>query len=229
MKWDVSRLRQWVTACHGEAQWRKASECYQSVFERRNFAVYHFGQAIKLINEAVVVMEQPERLAWMLGASNDGKESTFGLVRFQASAHILAVVHSMHAIWDTLAQAIFYSFRMDKAWKSKRMPYARELLDLLSGDLKTLLEDLIDGGDARYLEALSNHSKHHSIVSVNYTVDVTSDGSAGGDGLAWPPFSYKGRRYASRYVEPTLKIEFQRQEDLLFKIYGELDRMADPA
>lgn len=223
LRWDIAPLRDWVIQTHGRDQWRLANECLQSVFERRNLAIYHHHEWRRLLDNPASELDHFERLAWMLGAEVDGMKETFEPVRFKASAHVLAVVQSMHALTDTMAQVLRYVFCLQwtdpnyapQAWKVRnRLP---------DGRIKQLLDELIEHKDAKYIEALSNRSKHHSIVRVNYLIPMNE---GDGEGLRWPDFWNDGELHKSRPVRDTLVSEYQRQEGLLFAIYAELDVLA---
>ncbi|MDH5821555.1 hypothetical protein QFW77_00910 [Luteimonas sp. RD2P54] len=75
---------------------------------------------------------------------------------------------------------------------------------------------LLDDPGFTYLAALSNHTKHRSIIEVSYSVNFESD--AVEHGLRFNPFTYDGVAYPAKWVRPTLIDEYQRQERWLLTI-----------
>jgi hypothetical protein len=221
--WHIAPLRAWVIRTHGDEQWRRVNECLQSVFERQGFAKYHHGEVKRLLHDPLAELPHFDRVAWTLGVEVDGMEETFGTVRFMAAAHVLATVQTMHALVDTLAQVLRYVFALPSNDPEYAPPAKKVHENLPDGRIKDLFGELIQHPEGEYLEALSNRSKHHSIVAVGYSIPLDEGGT---EGLMWRPFTNKRKSYPARPVRDTLVAEFQRQQDILFAIFAELDSIA---
>ncbi|UGB37998.1 hypothetical protein [Frateuria soli] len=87
---------------------------------------------------------------------------------------------------------------------------------LSGGPIKDGLSALLDDPGFTYLAALSNHSKHRSIIEVSYSVNFESDVVE--HGLQFSSFSYDGVDHPAKWVRPTLINEYQRKEGLLLTI-----------
>jgi hypothetical protein len=87
---------------------------------------------------------------------------------------------------------------------------------LAEGRIKNGLSALLDDPGFTFLAALSNHSKHRSIIEVSYSVNFESD--AVEHGLRFNPFTYDEVAYPAKWVRSTLIDEYQRQEGLILTI-----------
>ena len=217
-RWNLQQLRQDVERLFGDQQLRIINQCLRTIGDRRAFARYHHGEAISKMDAVTQHDTEAELTAALMGAF-DTDELSFSGMRFEASAHVIACVQNMHAIVDNMVHFVYYALGLNldtqRAIKKERAINWQNVRDKLPpGPIKSGLTSLSDEPGFTYLSALSNHSKHRSIVEVDYSINFHSDTH----GLRFTPFSYDGIHYPAAWVRPTLRDEYQRQEDLILRI-----------
>jgi hypothetical protein len=161
-----------------------------------------------------------ELTAALLGAF-DTDERQSSTARFQAYAHTVACVQSMHAVVDNMVHFAYFvlgvNLNPDTRIENERdIIWSKVSKKLSEGPIKDGLSALLDDPGFTYLAALSNHSKHRSIIEVSYSVNFESDEVE--HGLRFNPFTYDGVAYPYKWVRPTLIDEYQRQEGLILII-----------
>ncbi|EKT4066967.1 hypothetical protein [Stenotrophomonas maltophilia] len=220
MKWDLKELRGHVERLFGVEQLRTVNQCLRTIGDRREFSRYHFNEAKDRMEGALQGRETFELTAALLGAF-DTDDRQFSTARFQAYAHTVACVQNMHAVVDNMVHFAYYVLgaNLDPATRIERerdITWSKVSKKLVAGPIKDGLIALLDDPGFTYLAALSNHSKHRSIVEVSYSVNFESD--AVEHGLRFNPFTYDGVTYPTKWVRPTLIDEYQRQEGLILTI-----------
>lgn len=223
--WDLKDLRDQIERLFGQMQREAISPSLNTIVERRTFARYHYGEAKRLLADAIAAHDDISLVGLILGAY-DKEPGEFEWTRIQASAHINACVHSMHAIADILGQVIYLGLGMNRAPATElgtRHTTIFSVRDKLPpGAIRNLVSDLLDHPNFVYLCALNNNSKHRSIVSLPYSVDMTGEDEEG-HGLKFAAFHYEYVDHASRWVRPFLQEEYQRQEGLIMQIGNALN------
>lgn len=220
MKWDLKELRRHVERLFDVEQLRIVNQCLRTIGDRREFSRYHFNEAKDRMEGALQGRETFELTAALLGAF-DTDDRQFSTARFQAYAHTVACVQNMHAVVDNMVHFAYYVLgaNLDQATrieKERDITWSKVSKKLVAGPIKDGLSALLDDPGFTYLAALSNHSKHRSIVEVSYSVNFESD--AVEHGLRFNPFTYDGVTYPTKWVRPTLIDEYQRQEGLILMI-----------
>ncbi|MGE8189809.1 hypothetical protein [Pseudomonas sp. NPDC086278] len=147
--------------------------------------------------------------------------SEFRWASFQAAAHITACVQSMHTVADMLAHTLYYAYGMnldkEKAVDAHRVGIRTVSQRLPEGKVKDQLKLLVEHESFVYLSALTNHSKHRSMVKTSYSLDVTGE-AATSHGLKFSGFEYGDQEFPERWVRPTLEAEYNRQAVLVVSI-----------
>ncbi|OFU89575.1 hypothetical protein HMPREF3114_17175 [Stenotrophomonas sp. HMSC10F07] len=220
MKWDLKELRGHVKRLFGEEQLRTVNQCLRTIGDRRELSRYHFNEAKDRMEGALQGRETFELTAALLGAF-DTDDRQFSAARFQAYAHTVACIQNMHAVVDNMVHFAYYVLgaNLDPATrieKERDITWSKVSKKLIAGPIKVGLSALLDDPGFTYLAALSNHSKHRSIVEVSYSVNFESD--AVEHGLRFNPFTYDGVTYPTKWVRSTLIDEYQRQEGLILTI-----------
>lgn len=164
--------------------------------------------------------EDDELTAALLGAF-DTEELQFSTARFQAYAHTVACVQSMHAVADNMVHFAYYVLGVNldpvtRIENERDITWSKVCKKLAAGPVKDGLSALLHDPSFTYSAALSNHSKHRSIIEVSYSVNFESDATE--HGLRFNPFTYDGVNYSAWWVLPTLINEYQRQESLILTI-----------
>lgn len=220
MEWDLKELRGHVERLFGEEQLRTVNQCLRTIGDRREFSRYHFNEAKARMKDVRRDRETIELTAALLGAF-DTDERQFSTARFQAYAHTVACIQNMHAVVDNMVHFAYHVLgaNLDPATRidqERDITWSKVSKKLAAGPIKEGLSALVDNLGFTYLAALSNHSKHRSIIEVSYSVNFESD--AVEHGLRFNPFTYDGAAYPAKWVRPTLIDEYQRQEGLMLTI-----------
>jgi hypothetical protein len=179
--WDVVKTYGHVRRIFGREQEILAKESLRSVTDRQFFSSYHFGEAMRLseIFERDHLKGKVTLLELHVVGAEDGQKA-FETYMLQAGAHSLAAVQSLHAIPDIFAHAVFFSTGQNL----KSHPLSEDNLSLpkvagclINDDkfktLSTPLQLIQSGIGWQHLAAVSNMSKHRSVVRTAYNEDWT--------------------------------------------------------
>jgi hypothetical protein len=199
-----------------------------SLVERSQMAAFHFGEAMDKMNLALEGRGGYEILSDLM-LSSDEAGRRFRTARFQAAAHVIACLESLHATTDTLAHVIYFALGMNLG--KHRLDEVEinmwRVLDRLHEGIDTaplarLAKDHCAGDDYKHLSAMVNHSKHRSIVNVMYSVSTVE--SAGRDhGFKFQPFKYRGKVYPERWLGDFLEPEYDRLSQCRVRLGVELN------
>ncbi len=219
--WNLKQLRDAVEHRYGKDQRLAISPSLDSIEQRQGFASYHYHEAFRIIREATSTQNDDMQIMLLIFGADEEASRKFKWAGFQAAAHITACVQSMHTVADMLAHSLYYAFGMNLDDKKALAPHkigirpvSRRLPD---GQVKSRLDALVEDDSFIYLSALTNHSKHRSMVKTNYSLDLTGE-AASSHGLKFSGFEYDGQRHSERWVKPTLESEYNRQSGLIVDI-----------
>ena len=220
-KWDLKQLRATVESLYGEDQRVAISPSLDSIDQRRGFASYHYHEALRIMREATTAHQsEMQMVLLMMGADGEASQE-FKWASFRAAAHITACVQSMHTIGDMLAHTLYYAFGMnldkEKVLEAHRIGIRQVSNRLPAGTVKDQLSTMVEHEAFRYLSALTNHSKHRSMVQTIYSIDLTGE-AALSHGLKFSGFEYDDESFTERWVIPTLESEYNRQAALVVSI-----------
>lgn len=217
--WNLADLKDTVRHKYGTEQEKLLIPPLNSVGQRGEFSKYHYLEARRLLEDATAANAGMEAMI-VLFLGNDSASIAFQQARFKAAAHITACVQNMHATADTLAHAVYFALGMNldpatclearyiNIWKVKDKVPVRVIRDSLT--------EFVEHDGFRYLQALSNHSKHRSVVDIPFSVEVTAINAP--PGLKFSKFKYANVEYPDRRVMPTLDAEYRRQSSLIVSI-----------
>ena len=216
--WDSEPLKADVERLYGREQLSRLQLCLDSIGNWRYFPRFHFNEAQRLIKEALGDRDELE-VVWEMFSSS-GTE--LALARTHAFAHITACVHAMHAWVDSMGHAIYFAtgMNLDRPIRKERdICLASVAKQLEDGELKSRALALVDHPGFLYLSEMNNHSKHRSLIPVEFSISMDAEQPVP-NGLMFKSFKYGENPYPQRWVEPTLVPEFNRQEVLL-SVIGE--------
>jgi hypothetical protein len=211
--WNIGLTRQLVTAVFGVAQWKKAHPSVRSMTDRPEFCRYHYHAALDMMSEYI---ESKLKETGLWGVYEDYDEFSYLMLKIRAN--ITAFVQSLHAVADTCSHMLYYSLALDKLPSSlkERDIYAKKALKLLEQQRDTghseydklcrLFREITAGDDYNYLNALTNTSKHRSIVRSELNEDAT-----GRREDKWVLY-LESFWYAGELFEKTNAREFMRKE-----------------
>ncbi|CRM73705.1 hypothetical protein [Pseudomonas sp. 37 R 15] len=211
--WDVRLTGKLVTAVFGAAQWKKVHASVRSMTDRPEFCHYHYHEALDMMNEYI---DSKLKETGLWGVYEDYDE--FSHLMLKIRANITAFVQSLHAVADTCSHMLYYSLALDRLPSplKERDIYANKVLKLLEqqrdegspnyDNLCKLFRGITTGDDYKYLNALTNTSKHRSIVRPELNEDAT-----GRREEKWILF-LESFWYAKEFFEKTNAREFMQKE-----------------
>lgn len=219
MGWDLKELRQGVRSVHGDAQLELVNPCLRTIVDRRGFAHYHYIQAQRLIDEVTAGRESYDVFAALMGVY-DTEDQQFSASRFRAYSNVVACVQSLHSIFDNIVHLVYYVLGLNLSGEApinvRDITWTRVKALLEEGDVLHALREFSSGQDFIYISDLNNHSKHRAIIDVCYSMQLEEAGES--HGLRIKPFTYEKREYEPRWALPTLKSEWERQQQLIIRI-----------
>lgn len=221
--WNLVELRRNVEVKFGRAQLELLRPCLDSVVSRQHYASYHYHEAKKRFDAILGISADEESLFMRMLGTEDADGESYRQNEWEAGAHVLACVQSLHALADTLGHAIYFSLGMNLVKKTalgERQINLQSVIDKLAGEfsgrtLVVLLKSLINDDDYTYLSDLVNHSKHRSVVRASVQIDMTG---AQSHGLIFASFRRGDVHHPQRRVKELLTAEYDRQARLLVSI-----------
>ena len=228
-QWDIELTGELVTAVFGAAQWKKAHPSIRSMTDRPEFCRYHYHEALDMMNK-YIKSNLKETGLW--GVYEDYDE--FNYLMLKISANIVAFVQSLHAVADTCSHMLYYSLALDRLPSplTERKICANKVLDRLEqqrnaghheyDELCRFFREITTGDDYNYLQALTNTSKHRSIVRPELNEDAT-----GRRKEKWilflESFYYEGELFEKTSAREFMRKEHDRIQPLTVNIGVELN------
>ena len=214
-QWDMAETRNQIKRLYGHEQLAMAIPALRSVIDRRDYAHFHYHEANDLFLAFAQEHLDNEPLLWVIHQS-DENFSEFHWLITRIGAHVVACIQSLHAIADIMAHAVYYSLGMNRSDGALREGNisATTVLEIL-GDyaelsiVRQFLTEMASGGRADHLAALSNYSKHRSIIRTAMTEDWTGE-EPERHRLTLGGFSYKGKSFPDARVKDFVADEHDR-------------------
>lgn len=214
-QWDMAETRNYIKRLYGHEQLEMATPALRSVIDRRDYAHFHYHEANDLFRAFAQERLANEPLLWVIHQS-DESFSEFHWLITKIGAHVVACIQSLHAIADIMAHAVYYSLGMNRSDNALREANisTTTVLEKLgdSAELSTvhqLLTKLASGGRADHLAALSNYSKHRSIIRTAMTEAWTGE-EPERHRLTLGGVSYKGKSFPDARVKDFITDEHDR-------------------
>lgn len=222
-QWDIAETRNQISRLYGHGQLEMAVPALRSVIDRRDYAHFHYHEANELFRAFAEEHLANEPLLWVIHQS-DESFSEFHWLITKIGAHVMACIQNLHAIADIIAHAVYYSLGMNRSNNALREANisATTVLEKLgdSAELSkvhNLMTELVSGGCADHLAALSNYSKHRSIIRTAMTEDWTGE-EPERHRLSLGGFFYKGRPFPDVRVKDFIADEHDRISRLIVDI-----------
>jgi hypothetical protein len=215
--WDLNETNQLVRRKFGPVQESLARESSRSVLDRKAFSSYHFAEVMRLskaferkhLADAKTILE-------IHALGSEKKDRAFQIYMVKAGAHSVAAVQSLHAIPDIFAHAVYF------ASAQNLQPHALVDSDISLPRVANCLNQdksfavLVDklraiqaGPGWRHITAVSNMSKHRSVVRAAYNEDWTGE-RVNPRELHVSAFVWHGRPYPSVSLHELLEPEYKR-------------------
>jgi len=215
--WNNAAFRSNIEFLFGAKVRIQLGLCLESVLSRFQHVAFHIDQITQLLAEAETC-NSVDIIKAVLYGEISGRPAE---IRSNAEAHAIAAVQALHAISDSLGTLIALALRGDLGWKK----YLRDVPTILNDDeleVRRLLTLLQDNDDYRYLDALTNQSKHKHVVEVFIVFSLTPLSPSES---RFTPFERKGITYPEKKIIPFLNAEYARQAKFVMPIMLELDRL----
>jgi hypothetical protein len=228
--WDLSETYQLVRRAFGSDQEKLARASARSVTDRQAFSSYHFAEALRLsktfernhLAGARTILE-----LHVVGAEK--KERAFQVYMVKAGAHSLAAIQSLHAIPDIFAHSVYFAAGQNLeahalAEPDISLPRVAECLkkDKRFLVLSAALQSVQSGVGWRHLAAVSNMSKHRSVVRTAYSEDWTGTKAKVRE-LQVSHFERHGKSYPAVSLRELLEPEYERVMKAVISIGNELN------
>lgn len=181
VSWDKRETAKLVEKRFDRGQANKVMECMRSVTDRQQFSLYHYREVVRLLQE--FEDEHLQGLSTMLELhteENEHRLEAFEELMVAAGAHALAAVQCLHALPDIFAHVLFFATGQDLLPNAPAPRHVSvqsvETCLKRDGHFKVLhkpLQALHSGVNWKHLAALSNISKHRSVVRSSLNEDWT--------------------------------------------------------
>lgn len=228
--WDLNETYRYVQNIFGHEQKRLARESARSVTDRQAFSSYHFEETIRLSEEFERAhMIDVSTILQLRARGAEESEREFQVFMVKAGAHSVAAVQSLHAIPDIFAHALYFSSGQNLGPRALEeshvsLPNVAKCLqyDPNFAKLSLQLRSIQTGSGWSHLAALSNNSKHRSVVRASYSEDWFGIGPRV-RGLQVSSFRHKGKDYPAIGLRDLLEPEYERIMRLIVHIGNELN------
>ncbi|MGZ9709383.1 hypothetical protein ACXX82_00995 [Glaciimonas sp. GNP009] len=221
--WHIDVTQKLIQYCYSRSQLKLAQPSLQSIIQRQEFAKFHYHEANDLFS-AFASKRLSGSSILQVAFGVEIIRDDFYLFMTKFGAHVLACLQSLHAIPDILAHAIYYSTGLDRSGKpiKEAAINVKTVLERLeqTSDLEEVcryLTSLVDDGYFGHLTALSNHSKHRSIIPTSLSEDMTGKVPERHQ-LKLAAFTYKKVNYPETCARDFIELEFNRISKLVVDI-----------
>lgn len=227
-RWEMEETRQHVRRLFGDDQLELSKPCLRSVVDRQTYARIHYQDAIAKIDSYCQTALQDASL-FDVTLSDPELWGEFNNFIREVGAHLTACVQSIHAVPDILAHAIYYCFGLNLTTGAlkPRSISAGNVLKLLKQEpqfnaIASRFDSLVNAKTFGHLAALSNQSKHRSIVFPSMNEDLTGTRKKR-HMVVFPAFDYEGTQYQQVFVGEFLAAEYERSSQCVVQIGIELN------
>jgi hypothetical protein len=181
LPWDKRETGHLIERVFGRAQAKLAEESMRSVTDRQSFSSFHFAEVQRLVRDFERRhMAGTATILELHAAGAEKKERAFQRLMIEAGAHATAALQSLHALPDIFAHVLYFATAQDKreCALDEAKVSAPSVARCLQTDARFLslaapLKALQSGAGWKHLAAISNSSKHRSVVRASYNEDWT--------------------------------------------------------
>jgi hypothetical protein len=237
--WDVDITRKHLENLYGHERFDLYQQkridflrpYLQSVLDRRTYAGIHFHDLQTLFDEFVQTnLQKSSVIKFRIGEDRQAQNKLDDFIR-RIGAYFIACIHSIHSVPDILAHVIYYSLAMDTD-KSKLSLVSigsdsviKKLESVADAtDLRNLMVNLVKGGSFPHLSALSNHSKHRSLIPHLLRESLLSE-QPDRHTIRISTFEYKNEIYPEVIAKDFLADEYKHLSLITIKIGNELNSL----
>jgi hypothetical protein len=208
--WDLEETRQLVERQHGRPQLWLLNPCLDSLNERAVYSSYRFIEYKRLLRESIDSKLSKKDLFELTFRPEAKDQNELAVQLYRVRANIVACLQSLHCLADTLAHAIYYSSGLNLSPRTalrERDISNKKVIAALSplpkfSTVQSILQQVADSAEFKYLSAIVNHSKHRSIIKPVVAVDFRTDAPYA---IEFSAFTYAGEDYEMRDVKKVLE------------------------
>lgn len=228
-RWELPETYALIETAFGAAQLKLARESIRSLVDREHYASYHFREVARLTKGFERRHLKDGFLLDIYTQQGKRKRLAFEHYIVKASAHAVAAVQSIHALPDILANATYLASGqslLPNALAEHEIALPA-VVGAMSADtsfcsLAPLLAKAQSGSHWRHLAALSNISKHRSVVRASLNEDLTGL-RANHRELHFQSFEKNAKCFPAISVQSLLEPEFLRLATLIVEVGHELN------
>ncbi len=196
--WSLKDLRDFIVFNRNKDQYLLdvVSSIDRGIFIFR----YHFSTARDSLTSFHSSNENvdPIQLRRILGSSTDNEE--YQIAKIVNEANTVAAIYTVRSLYDLFSQLV-RGLLLEKDLSEEACNIHRVGKILPEGELKSAINEIINGDGFSYINAFANLSKHRSLVKFKSQVDFFEDRS----GVKFSAFEYRGKTYQEQWSEEILE------------------------
>jgi hypothetical protein len=226
--WDIDQTSTLVKTLFGKQQYLLTQPCLRSIIDRQLYVTYHYWEAERLL-KAFKKKIPADKPLFVLVRNAGPTGPLFNTLMVKAGAHITASFQGQHAISDLLASGIYFACGMNLTHplKSERDIKHESVKQIAAKEpewknLSRLLEQLTKPSEYKHLAAVTNRSKHRTVVRAMLSDNFTKS-KAGKYEFQIEGFSDNGKEYPSLAFKELMEPETIRMAGVAIEIGHELD------
>jgi len=219
MNWDLRKFRAGIAIKYGDEQLKLLEPSLNSIAEKQYYCSYHYHGAKRLQGAFLGFDRTSEMMAiTILHSTSETEWSDKDEHYLNIRANLLACLLNLHSISDTISHVVYYALGMNLEEKPLNEgnisigSVKERLKNLPYEELLPLLEQLGDD----YLTAITNYSKHRSIITPQFIVHMKEESKT--HGFYFEHFTYKGKKHKKRDAFEYLVQEVDRRSSVILKI-----------
>ena len=236
--WDLSRTDALVETVFGREQREIVHACLRSIVDRQKFAQYHYLETERLLKGFQQKYLNGRHLLEVVHGGDERGSIAFERLMIKAGAHVTACIQAMHAIPDILASGVYLALGLNRrqdALPDRRVNITSVTHRLKSepgcADLAVLLEEVSSGHEYEHVAAVSNLSKHRTVIRASLSQDETGTRERPHEFHIMSfdkPTDGGMKHYPSISLADLVVDEFSRVGLLILKIGHKIDEVLEP-
>jgi len=151
------------------------------------------------------------------------KSVLFHNVLWKAEAHVIACAHAIHSLIDIMAQVINSGLNLKINENDVTINKVKQA-SVKYTKIYSLLTELTDREEYKYLVAFANSQKHIFCVPATFTIQMEVKVGERAYGLKIPNFTFKTSHYAEKWSDDLVVKDFVILKDRLINIGIEINK-----
>lgn len=178
--WDLKKTYDLVEKLFGRVQLSIVQPSIRSIGDRQKFAQYHYVETKRLLRGFQRRHLRNRHLFEAIHGSDEKASYAFEVLMVKVGAHITACIQAIHAVPDILASGVYLGLGLNLkseklADRSINITSVGNLLRRFPSyiELATLFDQVALGYKYEYIAAVSNLSKHRTVIRPSLNMDMT--------------------------------------------------------